>query len=464
MLGMGGSGIAGDVMVAVAGPFVPVPITVVKSYDLPDFVGRGSLVFAISFSGNTEETVEAAGEAADAGASLVAVTAGGELGRLAEEWGAPVVPVPDDHPPAPCRRSGPWPSRPWWSSRRSGCSRGRPMGGSGRRPAQVPARPTGPAGQHRRGGGPAHRPDHPARPRRPGRGRGGRLRWKAQVNENAKAPAFAAVYPELCHNEIAGLGPARGRHPPGDDPGQPAPRRRAPPGGRGASTSSPMCCGRWWLTSSRCAPRARGTWPSSSTWCSWATSSRSTWPPGGHRPGARPRARRPQAPPARGLIGAPADPRAREPEHREPRTQKTACPTHEEHTMSTSATDHDVADLGLADFGRQRIEWADAKMPVLTSIRERFAKERPLAGAGHRRLPARHDRDGQPASDPQGGGREVLSWALEHVVDPGRRGRRRWCVTRASRPSRSRARRRGVLRAHRRCCWTGTHHDHRRRV
>ncbi len=31
-------------------------------------------------------------------------------------------------------------------------------------------------------------------------------RWKTQVNENAKAPAFAAVYPELCHNEIAGWG------------------------------------------------------------------------------------------------------------------------------------------------------------------------------------------------------------------------------------------------------------------
>ena len=49
--------------------------------------------------------------------------------------------------------------------------------------------------------------------------------------------------------------------------------------------------------------------------------------------------------------------------------------------MSTSATDHDVADLGLADLGRQRIAWADANMPVLSSIRERFAKERPLAGA-----------------------------------------------------------------------------------
>jgi adenosylhomocysteinase len=49
--------------------------------------------------------------------------------------------------------------------------------------------------------------------------------------------------------------------------------------------------------------------------------------------------------------------------------------------MSTSANDYDVADLGLADLGHQRIAWADANMPVLTSIRERFAKERPLAGA-----------------------------------------------------------------------------------
>jgi adenosylhomocysteinase len=49
--------------------------------------------------------------------------------------------------------------------------------------------------------------------------------------------------------------------------------------------------------------------------------------------------------------------------------------------MSTSDTDHDVADLGLADLGRQRIAWADSNMPVLTSIRERFAKERPLDGA-----------------------------------------------------------------------------------
>ncbi|HET7490018.1 MAG TPA: adenosylhomocysteinase [Acidimicrobiales bacterium] len=41
---------------------------------------------------------------------------------------------------------------------------------------------------------------------------------------------------------------------------------------------------------------------------------------------------------------------------------------------------HDIADPALADLGRQRIDWADTHMPVLASIRERFAKERPLEG------------------------------------------------------------------------------------
>jgi adenosylhomocysteinase len=45
-----------------------------------------------------------------------------------------------------------------------------------------------------------------------------------------------------------------------------------------------------------------------------------------------------------------------------------------------SAGGHDVGDPGLAPLGRRRIEWADRDMPVLRSIRERFARETPLAG------------------------------------------------------------------------------------
>jgi len=47
--------------------------------------------------------------------------------------------------------------------------------------------------------------------------------------------------------------------------------------------------------------------------------------------------------------------------------------------MSTTAH-HDVRDLGLSADGVRRIEWADRQMPVLASIRERFAVERPLDG------------------------------------------------------------------------------------
>ena len=48
--------------------------------------------------------------------------------------------------------------------------------------------------------------------------------------------------------------------------------------------------------------------------------------------------------------------------------------------MATAEKSYDIADIGLADGGQRRIEWADRHMPVLKSIRERFASERPLDG------------------------------------------------------------------------------------
>ena len=206
VLGMGGSGIAGDLMVAIAGPFLPVPVVVAKSYDLPDFVGPGSLVFALSFSGDTEETVEAAGEAAAAGANLVVVTAGGELARLAAEWEAPTVAIPPGIPQPRAglgalaipplvvlEEIGLFPGASRWVELATEQLRRR------RDTLTVPGNPA------------------EAIARRIGRtvplvhgaqalGAAAALRWKNQINENAKAPAFCAVYPELCHNEIAGWG------------------------------------------------------------------------------------------------------------------------------------------------------------------------------------------------------------------------------------------------------------------
>src|SRR3954453_13951903 len=48
--------------------------------------------------------------------------------------------------------------------------------------------------------------------------------------------------------------------------------------------------------------------------------------------------------------------------------------------MSTPGTNYDVKDIGLADRGLLKMEWAGAEMPVLNLIRERFRKEKPLAG------------------------------------------------------------------------------------
>ncbi len=42
--------------------------------------------------------------------------------------------------------------------------------------------------------------------------------------------------------------------------------------------------------------------------------------------------------------------------------------------------EYDVKDLGLAEAGKLRIEWAERSMPVLRMIRERFSKEKPLSG------------------------------------------------------------------------------------
>lgn len=49
-------------------------------------------------------------------------------------------------------------------------------------------------------------------------------------------------------------------------------------------------------------------------------------------------------------------------------------------SVQTPLSTHDVKDLDLAGEGVRRIEWADANMPVLRAIRERFEKEKPLAG------------------------------------------------------------------------------------
>ncbi len=66
-------------------------------------------------------------------------------------------------------------------------------------------------------------------------------------------------------------------------------------------------------------------------------------------------------------------------------------------------TNYDVKDLGLAEGGRRRIEWAEREMPVLRQIRERFAKELTLKRYSSFRLFTCYHRNRQPDAHAAGG-------------------------------------------------------------
>ena len=207
VLGMGGSGIAGDVLRAVA-TSLPVPVIVLKQIRTPAFVGPRTLAFALSYSGGTEETLSMARGALDAGARLVAVTAGGELATLAETRGAIHVPCSNGYVMpraavgalvaplfAALFRMGILPeghallveAQAQLKRRRDQCS---PSVTGPANPARELARRIGRTVPLIYGGGAL--------------GAVAAYRWKCDINENAKAPAFWAAYPELDHNEICG--------------------------------------------------------------------------------------------------------------------------------------------------------------------------------------------------------------------------------------------------------------------
>ena len=95
VLGMGGSGVSGDVVQTVLEPRLPVPIRVIKSYGpLPEWVGRNTLVFAVSYSGSTEETVAALEEANARGTRTVTISSGGPLADMSRTHGLAHVTIP----------------------------------------------------------------------------------------------------------------------------------------------------------------------------------------------------------------------------------------------------------------------------------------------------------------------------------------------------------------------------------
>ena len=224
VLGMGGSGIAGDVLPVAAGPFMPVPVSCTRATSIPNFIDEHTLVFAISFSGDTEETLEAATAAAVAGGSSgVHQPRAASSAELAGQWG---VPASARGPPAsPC--PGPASARsaipPMVVLEQLGLFPGATLvDRRRRRAAPAPPRPARRRGQPGRRAGPAHRAHVADHLRRGRAGRGGRpaMEDPVQRERQGRRPSPSPV-PEADPQRDLRLGPARRRHPPGV-----APRRR----------------------------------------------------------------------------------------------------------------------------------------------------------------------------------------------------------------------------------------------
>jgi glucose/mannose-6-phosphate isomerase len=205
--GMGGSAIAGDLLRAVSTDRFRYPVVVLKGYGLPLFCDGRTTVFALSYSGNTEETIAAWTEAVDRGCRVVAISSGGSLAALARERGRPHVLLPQDIP-APRAALG------YLFGALLGCVRG------GDRPAFDEELHTASAAVDdlvTRFGPGVPTGDNEAKSvaywlagRTPviwgseGIAEAASLRWKTQMNENAKVPAFHSSLPELDHNEVEG--------------------------------------------------------------------------------------------------------------------------------------------------------------------------------------------------------------------------------------------------------------------
>lgn len=92
--GMGASGTGANLVESLTFGRVPIPITVCKSYNLPQFVSPHTLFIACSYTGNTEETVAALHKAMLKRASVIVISSGGKLLEVAREYNLFYVQLP----------------------------------------------------------------------------------------------------------------------------------------------------------------------------------------------------------------------------------------------------------------------------------------------------------------------------------------------------------------------------------
>jgi glucose/mannose-6-phosphate isomerase len=212
--GMGGSGVTGDVLRGLYGSRLAVPIAVCKGYTVPESCGRDTLVLAVSFSGDTEETLAAYVDAVGRGARVVAIGGGGELAALAEADEVGRVAAPSGIP-VPRGALG------FLAGAAIGVLDAVGMVPPAAESVDEAARhldhlAESLGAQSPSEGNQAKRLAAWVMHRIPviwgseGLAEAAALRWKTQCNENAKVPAFWGVIPEIDHNEIEGWAPGSG--------------------------------------------------------------------------------------------------------------------------------------------------------------------------------------------------------------------------------------------------------------
>jgi len=96
--GMGGSAIGGDLLGDWLHDRVSIPISVCRDYVLPRYASEDSLVVAVSYSGETEETLNAFLEAVKRRCMVMTISSGGHLLQFSRKLGIPHIPMPSDFP------------------------------------------------------------------------------------------------------------------------------------------------------------------------------------------------------------------------------------------------------------------------------------------------------------------------------------------------------------------------------
>jgi glucose/mannose-6-phosphate isomerase len=205
--GMGGSAIAADLVIGVYAERLRRPVAAVRDYVLPGWAGEHTLVVALSYSGTTEETLTCVMDALDRGCPALAVTSGGKLGEWYGAEGVPVVGVPPGLQPRAALLHMLAPLLVVLARLEVipdveddlADARASLAAAVAAYAPEVPeeANPAKRLARILEGSLPLVYGSQMTAPVA--------LRWKCQLNENAKAPAFWAALPELDHNEIVGF-------------------------------------------------------------------------------------------------------------------------------------------------------------------------------------------------------------------------------------------------------------------